>query len=129
MANLPSITRRAAVIGVLASTTALAVPAVAGAAHPDAALLALGAELDARWAEEKLHDNGDINLWEAAYDRCQDTVAMIEDTPATTLDGLKVKARAVAWCHSGDEKVDLIVDQDTRDLRLANQIINKLLAL
>ena len=54
-------------------------------------------------------------------------VDKIEAMPAATLDGLRVKARAVAWCHQGEERIEF-ADRPTKDLRLARSIIEDLLA-
>lgn len=48
-------------------------------------------------------------------------------TRAATVDGLRVKARALAWCCHGGPPLDL-ADQGTTDMRLVESIIGDLLA-
>jgi hypothetical protein len=50
---------------------------------------------------------------------------MIEQCVATKLDGLRVKAIAVLWCHGGD--MDFKFGEETTDARLAQSIVRDLL--
>ena len=133
---MSTITTRRTLLGEAAAGTALAVPALATAAepHPDAELLRLGRELDAAWAHERAtyarmkgsYSKEADRITQAAMLATGEIVDRIEELPATTLDGFKVKARAVSWCYDGGE-VDLGF-QGTTDERLANAIIRELLA-
>jgi hypothetical protein len=64
----------------------------------DAELLRLGAELDRLWDAEKaiaeLEEKTDADF-RAARDRTRQVVEKIAAIPATTLTGLRVKAKAV----------------------------------
>ena len=95
-----------------APASALAIDGVS--VRPDAELLRLGRELDAAWAHERAtyarmkgsySQEGD-RITQAAFDATGEIVGRIEELLATTLDGFKVKARAVSWCYDGGE-VDL----------------------
>jgi len=122
----------------VAAVAAAAIPAVALASEPtsaDAALLALGEQLEAAWAAttaayEKYRDDPSLEagvITDVADKAAAAIVHQIEAVPASTIDGLRVKARAVQWCYDADP-VDLAVDRSTTDLRLANSIIRDLLA-
>lgn len=111
----------------LASTAAIAAPA-----SGDAELTRLGAELEAAWSVEAADAERcetDEEL-EAVMARAGDIVDRIEHLPASTLAGLKVKARAVSWCNQGEE-----IDPNrfnpyngaTTDGRLAASIVRDLL--
>lgn len=75
----------------------------------DAELLALGRALEEAWAAERaaftampagLSSCSDDPAYHAANERCSALSDMIAKTPARTMAGLRVKARAVMWCHS-----------------------------
>lgn len=114
-------------------------PAHPGArVHPDAELVRLGRLLDAAWADERdaleaarrSKDAATDALWEAACDRTGLVVDAIEAMAATTVDGLKAKARACLWCHNGEPFGDASFDeQATTDVRLAAGILRDLLAI
>jgi hypothetical protein len=91
---------------------------------PDAELLDLGARLEAAWTDERLaHEGPDAELSDDAYHRSAAVARRILAVRAYTLDGLRVKARAVAWCHDGDP-VDLgLGEHRTTDLRLTHSIL------
>lgn len=99
--------------------------------HPDAALLALGLELDAAWAAERTTwdrsdrwSEGDDLIAEAAVEASAAVVHRIEKVPARTLDGLLVKARAVSWCLCGEA---FTPDEGaSTDLQLAHAIVEDL---
>lgn len=130
-----ALTRRTALAGILSAPLVSAVQAEADH-HPDAALLLLGEELETRWALLNLvaaksmitRDKADDAAFDEAFAATSAIVDMIEQHPVRTLDGLRVKARAVLWCQ-GDEIVDLIQDQDTTDVRIASSIVNALLGV
>lgn len=102
----------------------------------DARLLELGQCLDEAWAREREtcnaikahgHDNPCDELeaaFDTAYKVCGGVVDEIMAMPASTLEGLKVKARAVSWCHSGEEVI--LGDQNTTDMRLVASILRDL---
>lgn len=97
---------------------------------PDAALLALGAALDAAWLAEKAEDlrYRQTREWgdDTAFLRCKSIAERIACTPAYTLDGLRVKAKAISWCHCA-ESVDLAPTlAHTTDLQIAHSILRDL---
>ena len=73
----------------------------------EAELLRLGAELDRLWDAEKaiaeLEEKTDADFREARDRTCQ-AVEKIAAIPATTLTGLRVKAKAVTWMETDDYK-------------------------
>lgn len=95
-----------------------------GGDSEDAALLALGRRLQEAWAEQRLLEPQ--GAFEAAFDRTGAIASEIEALPATTLDGLRVKALAFWWCHSGEQPI-VLDDQQTTDIRLCQSIIGDLL--
>jgi len=107
-----------------------------GPASADAALVALGEELEAAWAAEvaayeKYRDDLSLEaeaITEVTYEATAAIVHQIETMQAATIAGLRVKARAIQWCYH-DDPVDLVVDQNTTDLRIANSLIADLLAV
>lgn len=124
--------------GILAAAGALAtVPGAALTAlplHTDAELLRLGAELDealarqnAAWAASagELNDEGPLTLKShAAFDECGGIVDRIELVTATTLAGLLVKAKALAWCRSDDPMTaETFGDHPTTDVRITASIL------
>lgn len=63
---------------------------------------------------------------DALCDREKSIACEIIATPARTIGGLKVKARVIERCHSGEE---IYLNQEqTTDVRLAQSIIDDLLA-
>lgn len=107
--------------------------------HPDAELLRLGAELDAVWKKERAawdsidqSNQDDIDakrgLAEQHYKEASSVVSQIWQLPATTLEGLRTKAMAVAWCHGSDE-VKLCSGDSHSDLGFADAIVKDLLAI
>lgn len=112
------------------AVVAAGLPAVAASA--DAELLRLGALFEAAWEHERALakidvPEGEYDPMEDAIDQTSLIVGQIEQLPATTLEGFKVKARCVQWCFCSDP-VDL-GEHDTTEYRLANQLINELLAI
>lgn len=101
----------------------------------NAAMVAeLAKRFEEAWAAERAVEHlldtaktiEDEEPWEAANLATQKVVDEIESMKATTLEGLRLKARAVQWCH-GNDTVDLRCDQDTTNLRLATSIVEDLL--
>jgi hypothetical protein len=115
-----------------------AAPLALANAPPDAALLALGIELLSAWAAENAtyaryrgvatHEADAAT--DAAFHATSDVVDKIEALPATTFSGLRVKALAVSWTHSGEPiERDAFNEQCTQDVRLAASIVRDLLAV
>lgn len=106
--------------------------------NPDAELIRLGATLDdannkMRALEAELVDDGSDEASEhiyAAIAVASAIVDQIERLSATTLAGLKVKVRAIAWCHS-DEPFDdeCFNEQGTTNVRLASSVMRDLMAM
>lgn len=119
----------------VAASAALVAPAAPTDIHPDATLLDLGDVFEAEWAKErelwaatKLHPlpdpKGDLigDQAEAQNARTGELVERIATTPARTLEGMRVKARAFAWTHS-DEPAEFEMLGGTTDCRLAASIL------
>lgn len=97
---------------------------------PDHKILELAKTFEEAFANEEAvrkicQVTGDWSGWDAAYARTASIVELIEKEPATTMEGLRAKARCIQWCY-GDDPVDLVT-HDTTDDRLATQIVNSLL--
>ncbi|MGF3026941.1 hypothetical protein ACQVP2_29505 [Methylobacterium aquaticum] len=75
-------------------------PPASAPAHPDAALLALGLPFLAAWRDEGAADPTPDGVSSEAQVRCSALADRIAALPATTLEGLGVKALAFA-CYSG----------------------------
>lgn len=115
-----------------ACATAIIPPCALALDHADAGLLQLGRDFDAAWEAEEAErliarETDDWDAWEVCYASTEAIARRIETVPATTLAGFRVKARAIQWCY-GDDPVNLVI-QDTVDQRIANGIVNDLLAL
>ena len=138
----------------LAATAATAVaasvaaPATAGpalaksaAGGENPALVALGVEFERllqieREAWDATPDDNPESSWkrgEMAQDDVSKVVDQIALLPALTMDGLRLKARTVAWCHGGcygpgsDKPVLYAQPSSTTDQRLVHSIIQDLL--
>src|SRR4051812_43900775 len=94
------------------ATAGAAIPATVALAappHPDAALLLLAGELEAVWRAEKAVFAGlrgdETDEAEAARYRAIDAASEVAERigalPATSLDGLRIKARAASWARDG----------------------------
>jgi hypothetical protein len=89
-------------------------------AHPDAKLLDLGRLMEKARAEEQVawdiaagedDDDGPLTMQaNALYGAVAAVVVQIEQVPATTIDGLLVKMRALDWCRCGDPVTVLDID-------------------
>lgn len=106
--------------------------AVSVAEIPDGDLFRLGEKFEDLFAKEEAarivgRDTGDWTKWDEAYARTDSIVQQIEATPATTAEGLRIKARCIQWCY-GDDPVELD-GSDTQDVRLAQQIVQTLLKM
>jgi hypothetical protein len=110
--------------------------AIASEGHIDAELLRFGAQFDAAWRAESLAEEkaGDAEF-QTACDVTSDVVDRILNIQARSIEGLCVKARALSWCHSGEfdgflpEPGDMMMNDGTTDMRLADSICRDLVAL
>lgn len=105
-------------------------PQVALDADADAELLALGAELERRWAIEHQRSNveGDLSDEEldAVCDYTGEIARQIEEAHATTLAGYRVKARAIAWRLSCiDEPIDTVQPAGPEAAQLINDLMGQ----
>jgi hypothetical protein len=114
-------------VGAIASAVALPAAMVGLDDH----LLALGRLFEVAWATE--NESFKVELSdadaEAAMAPARSIVHQIENIPARTLEGLKVKVRAIAWCHGGEEVCILEDPDDATDVRIAGSIVRDLLAM
>lgn len=107
----------------------------------DHRLIDLGKKLEAAWSHER-HICRDTKAPEAVFEKAAAAtsriVGAIEKTPAQSLSGLQVKARAIAWCHSGKpnlsellagSKTHASVAGHTTDVWLARSILADVLKL
>ncbi|KWV54340.1 hypothetical protein AS156_01015 [Bradyrhizobium macuxiense] len=69
--------------------------------------------------------------WDDAHDVCHRLAKQIKDVPATTIGGLRIKAKALCWCRTNDfDKVDGLEDDCvTTDMQLAASVISDLVAM
>ena len=94
----------------------------------DAALLALAEPFKTVRAAVRAADKqGSDRDVEEACRRASALAGKIATLPARTIDGLKLKAAAVAYCHEG--QAIKLTDNQTTDVRLAQSIIRDLLAI
>lgn len=97
--------------------------------QPDAELVRLGAALDAAWAAQDAIEEAGGDGFDEAYAAALAVARRIEALPATTLAGLRVKARVVAWCHGGEPiAADDLVAGHATDMRMVAAIVRDLLA-
>ncbi len=123
----------------LATLPAIVPDTVSAAFHPDARLLALGAELDRQEIALKslrdAYNHPDATpdqdaAYEAADEVQNQTTLLILDEPASTAEGYGVKARAFDYLYHGKlENSSLYPDQGTTDQLLAWSILSGLLAI
>lgn len=92
----------------------------------DAELRRLGRELD-EISSLQSRASDDTDAIARLCDLGGKVVRRIANTPALTLEGLKVKARAAMWCHEGD-MTDLVRAEST-DLRLIAGVVTGILAV
>lgn len=102
--------------------------------HPDALLLDLKAKLIEAWINERaVHARAHADEeGQAAVDATSEIVDQIKQIRARTIEGLRAKALAVYWCHSGDvaaEYVALASDEDGTDVGLLWSIGLDLIAM
>jgi hypothetical protein len=102
LGNISGLSRRAIIA---ATATAIASPPVFGDASisPDADLINLGNQFDqvAAKLDRSIEDRSDDVAWEvlARFDKIE---SRILGKTASTIDGLRVKARAACWALLGD---------------------------
>jgi hypothetical protein len=113
---------------VLASLPAAAMMARTGAPGPDDRLIDLGKQLEAARIIENKAFEVELTDEEAneAMRPSRDIVDQIEAIPARTLDGLKVKARAVDYCRTGD---DFEWDGMATDMWIIRSILHSIAAI
>jgi hypothetical protein len=131
-------TRRALFVGGAAAIIAGSVAGTAAAStHPDAELIALGREFEAKWARERelykpeviAHSLAAEQASDEAYFATAAAVERIEKLPAHTMEGLRIKARAVSWCHGGEYVSMGGSKYPTTDIRLDQDIIEDILRM
>lgn len=97
---------------------------------PDADLITLGADLTAAWTRfSSLDEGAQAEAADLAYAEASTVAKAIAAVSATTLAGLLVKAKAIAWFHAGDTFGEGSLGVETSDLRLARTIVGDLLAM
>lgn len=86
-----------------------------------------------KWARELALICGDGSChdgYEAANDASSTVVRQIEQLPAHTLEGLRVKARAVMWRWQWEKFETLsLTEQQSTDIRLAQAIVRDLVGV
>lgn len=100
------LTRRAVVAGIPAIVASTPVSAIAGADHADAELIRLGEELRMAHQRERALSDATDEEWSVANRTCQGLAERIVAIPATSLAGIKAKARAVYWAGGLHGEVD-----------------------
>lgn len=100
--------------------------------HPDAELLALGEELERRWMAERLRDQDGVTdaELEAVVEHTGEIAHRIHAITPHTLDGFRVRARAVAWHgHAFDERFSFSVGSEdpSTDTGQAARLVNALI--
>ena len=102
------LTRRAVVAGIPAIVASTSVSAIAGTDHADAELIRLGEELRMAHQRERALSDADTpeDVFDAALKVCSDLAEQIVAIRATTLDGIRAKARAVYWAAGLHGEVD-----------------------
>ncbi len=114
------------------ASAAVVTPLVVVAGGPPAAdpITMLAAEFEAAWAASNeffrnMPEYTSDEDYERMFRPVSDLADRIANMKATTLDGLRLKARALMWC---DEEVGFM-DGNTTDERLARGIVHDLLNL
>jgi hypothetical protein len=106
--------------------------ATAAPSHADAELLRLYGELKTAWATERaiISAGGDDDEVNAAIDISSTIVDKICKCHAVTMEGIRVKASAVLWCHGGNLPIRFVDDDEWgTDLQVAQSIVNDLIAM
>ena len=101
----------------------------------DAELIILGQRFDIAWNKQQhiealaSNDEAGDALLSDAVEATSCIVDQIEQLPAATLQGFRIKAKAVSWCQAG-QAINLHLGPDPKpraDIQLANGILNDLL--
>jgi hypothetical protein len=118
--------RRSILASLAASGMAASTATAAERSSTDCKPVALGRQFDTLTAQidHAIEDGTDI-AWEVLH-QLDGVEAEIVATPATTIDGLCVKARAACWALLGDFDS---VDQSTTDRRMMASIACDLMGL
>jgi hypothetical protein len=115
---------RRTVVGALAASSVMPVAGAAASSTVDSTLVDLGRQFDqlAKYIDDPCGEGG--LLTEDFFAKFHKTEADILSTPAKTIDGYRVKARAACWALLGD------IDQNagsTTDERMALSIVRDLI--
>jgi hypothetical protein len=121
----------------MSTTLTTTKPAAVGkpAARPDytdSELLALGAEFEIAWEAERRIDKSGCTDDElsAVYDLVSAIVDKISVLKATSLAGLRVKARTALWCQGDGTKPFNLGRLDAfDDMSISGSIVNDILAI
>jgi hypothetical protein len=116
---------RRSLIGSLASSPLLASPGISSA-QPDSRLRVLGHQFLMAAAEIDRAVEGLSDLTQETMDTFDRIEAQIIATPATTIEGLRVKARAACWALLGDLDSG---DQSSTDKSMARSIVRDLIRM
>lgn len=127
--STPAPSRRAFLAHAALSSVAVTRPPIFTVPEPpDTDLITLGADLTTAWTRfSELEKDGGGADSDAAWLRATGAARLIATVRATTLAGLLVKARAIAWLHGGD--ADEPTDDEPTDQRIARTIVGDLLAM
>lgn len=125
-------TRRSVFRGLPLAAIAASMPAMLSAA--DADLLVLERELDEAWNAEREIVAMEPDDYDAEFEamagmacaRTRDVVHRIQEIDATSLHGIRVKAKAMSWCHSGRLETD---PGHPSDINFAFGIVQNILRL
>jgi hypothetical protein len=125
MSDNRNVSRRAVVAGIVAAPTLSAPTLAAEASSTDEELITLGAQRDLLWASlTNDHDEAMILL-----KRIDAITAAIVATPAKSLQGLYVKARATVWALENDWGLLNPEKESTENGRVAASVVRDLLRL
>ena len=125
MTATKAISRRS-IIASLALSPALASPIFSNEASCDAGLLVLGQQFDVAAAQIDHAIEHGLDIEQDVLDHFCRIEAETVATPAVTIDGLRVKARAACWALLGDLDSG---DQTTTDKRMALSLVRDLIRL
>ena len=117
---------RRSILGSLAVSPVLASPTLTTEASAGARVLALGRQFDALAAQIDRAIEHSSDITQDVLDQFTRIEAEIVATPATTIDGLRVKARAACWALLGD--LDS-ADRSSTDKRMALSMVRDLIRL
>jgi hypothetical protein len=105
-------------------------PADLQLASPDAHLLTMRSALLDEWEEEAQLSAARDDRWTEAANRASALARRRVEIRALSLAGLQAKAIAVAYCQTGDDETEIVLDDaQTTDIRLARSILKDVLGL